>query len=459
MKTNFYIHGVLKGQEIWGSEQDRDYIKSIYSAPNNRNEQVRFVVEIIPTKKKTYYTYIREKNVFGAENREGSYFGMTVSFDGVYCTDNESLFTLFDTVFNKRIIGTLLQNQNGNFRFAVASFEGKNKELESIQTAFLKQLDSFAEDLDNIDNSFHGTLAGQIPLYNISDIDNSSFFNVLRKTLKVFISPEYPTRDAQIASLRKQIEPEKAKNKQLLEEKGELESKLSASIEKNKRYEAELASFRGDKQKLDEENKKLRTENASLKTDLERNKAKNGIEKSVNLIKQPLDELLRHIRKISPAGFYYDELQHHHDESPKSGIGNKRMVVHEVVLGIILILLIGLTTIIIIDIVSPKFFQKSNGYVSSIPQGKPYHRPYIKYKENFSELEVAKEYEAELINSPQGIPIRWRIDGAEVPDGKKNENIIKFKPLADKDSVYLTSCLVINNKDSIIEKKRWHIKK
>lgn len=89
-------------------------------------------------------------------------------------------------------------------------------------------------------------------------------------------------------------------------------------------------------------------------------------------------------------------------------------------------------------------------YVSSIPQGKPYHRPYIKYKENLSELEVAKEYEAELINSPQGIPIRWRIDGAEVPDGKKNENIIKFKPLADKDSVYLTSCLVINNKDSII---------
>lgn len=454
MKTNFYIHGVLKGQEIWGSEQDRDYIKSIYSAPNNRNEQVRFVVEIIPTKKKTYYTYIREKNVFGAENREGSYFGMTVSFDGVYCTDNESLFTLFDTVFNKRIIGTLLQNQNGNLRFAVASFEGKNKELESIQTEFLKQLDSFSEDLDNIDNSFSSTSSGQIPLYNISDIDNSSFFNVLRKTLKVFVSPEYPTRDAQIASLLKQIEPERAKNKQLLEDKGELESKLSASIEKNKRYEVELASYREGKQKLEEENRKLRTENVLLNNELERNKAKNGIERSVNQIKQPLEELLRHIRKISPVSSD-ESKQHHHDESPKSGIGNKRMVVHEVVLGIILILLMGLT----IDIVSPKFFQKEKVYVSSIPQGKPYHRPYIKYKENLSELEVAKEYEAELINSPQGIPIRWRIDGAEVPDGKKNENIIKFKPLADNDSVYLTSCLVINNKDSIIEKKRWLIKK
>lgn len=456
MNANFYIHGVLTGQEIWGSEQDRDIIKSSYSISNDSKEQVRFVVEVIPTKRKTFCTYLRINNVFGAQNRSGSYFGMTVSFEGVYSTDNESLFRLFDTVFKKRIIGTILQNQNGNFRFAVASFEEKNKELENIKVEFLKQLDSFSEDLDNIDNSFSSTSSGQIPLYNISDIDNSSFFNVLRKTLKVFVSPEYPTRDAQIASLLKQIEPERAKNKQLLEDKGELESKLSASIEKNKRYEAELASFRGDKQKLDEENKKLRTENASLKTDLERNKAKNGIERSVNQIKQPLEELLRHIRKISPAGFYYDELQHHHDESPKSGIGNKRIVVHEVVLGIILILLMGLT---IIDIVSPKFFQKEKVYVSSIPQGKPYHRPYIKYKENLSELEVAKEYEAELINSPQGIPIRWRIDGAEVPDGKKNENIIKFKPLADNDSVYLTSCLIINNKDSIIEKKRWLIKK
>ena len=63
MKANFYIHGVPKGQEIWGSEQDRNYIKSFYSA--TCNEKVRFVVEIIPAKKKTYYTYIREKNVFG----------------------------------------------------------------------------------------------------------------------------------------------------------------------------------------------------------------------------------------------------------------------------------------------------------------------------------------------------------------------------------------------------------
>lgn len=459
MKANFYIHGVPKGQEIWGSEQDRNYIKSFYSA--TCNEKVRFIVEIIPAKKKTYYTYIREKNVFGAENREGSYFGMTVSFDGVYCTDNESLFTLFDTVFHKRIIGTLLQNQNGNFRFAVASFEGKNKELESIQTEFLKQLDSFAEDLDNIDNSFHGTLVGQIPLYNILDIDSPNFFNILRKTLKVFISPEYPTRDAQITSLRKQIEPEKAKNKQLLEDKSELESKLSSAIDKNKRYEAELASFRGEKLKLDEENQKLRTENASLKTDLERNKAKNGIEKSVNQIKKPLDELLYHIRKISPASSYSDEPQHHHDESSKSSMNNMRMVVYKIVLWIILILLIALTSITIIDIVYPSYFQKEQKEQAQVfpkPHPKPY-KPYIRCKENLSELEVGKEYEAELINSPQGISIKWRIDGAEVPDGKKNENIIKFKPLTDKDSVYLTSCLVINNKDSIIEKKRWHIKK
>ncbi len=455
MKANFYIHGVPKGQEIWGSEQDRDYIKSFYSA--TYNEQVRFVIEIIPAKRRIFYTYIRSKNVFGAENREGSYFGMTVSFEGVYCTDNESLFTLFDTIFNKRIMGSLLQNQNGNLRFTISTFEGKNKELESIQTEFQRQLDSFAEDLDKIDNSFTGTSNGQVAHYNISDIDNSNFFAVLRKTLKIYISPEYPTRDAQIASLKKQIEPERAKSKQLSEDKAELESKLSTTTDKNKRYEVELTSLRTDKQKLEEDNRKLRSENANLRTDLERNKAKNGIEKSVSQIKQPLEELLRHIRKISPTTSYYEEPRHHHSNNETSDTNNMRMVAHEIVLGIILVLLIALTCIAIsqLDITLPSFSKKEYKHVAPKAQT----QPYIMYKGNPSELEVGKEYEAQLINPPQGLSVKWRIDGAEVTNGKKNEVIIKFKPLADKDSVHLTSCIIINDKDSVIERKVWKIKK
>ena len=343
MKANFYIHGVPKGQDVWGSEQDRDYIKSFYSA--SYSESVRFVVELIPSKKRTFYTYIRSKNVYGSENREGSYFGMTVSFDGIYCTDNESLFTLFDTIFNKRIVGSVLQNQNGNYRFSVAAFEGKSKELESIQAEFLKQLDSFADDLENMDNSFTGSSNGQVAYYNVSDIDNSNFFAVLRKTLKVYISPEYPTKDGQIASLKKQVEPEKSKNKQLTDEKAELEAKLSAATDKNKRNETELSQLRQEKQQLEDDNKKLWQENASLKSESERNKSKKSIESSVNQIRQPLEDLVKHIRKAMPVSSYDEPHHYHHKEEQISKGNNILSIIRDVALIIILLLVIGIAIV------------------------------------------------------------------------------------------------------------------
>ncbi|MCI7729670.1 MAG: hypothetical protein MSH47_08420 [Bacteroidales bacterium] len=461
MKTNFYIHGVLKGQEIWGSELDRDYIKSFYSAPNNINKQVLFVVEIIPTKKKTYCTYLRLNNIFGTENREGSYFGMTVSFDGVYCMDNESLFRLFDIVFEKRIIGTILQNQNSNFRFVVASFEEKNKELETIQSDFLNQLKQFENEFEKIDSTSVET-DKKIPLYNISDIDNSSFFNVLRKTHKVYISPEYSTKDDQIASLCKQIEPEKAKNKQLLEDKGELELKLSASIEKNKRYEVELVSYREGKQKLEEENRKLRAENVSLNNDLERNKGKNEIEKSVNQIKRPLDELLRHIRKISPVDC--DETKPHPTEKLKIKSSNVRMIIHEFILWIILILLGMLTYFAFNNIIFNKGQKQNdkltqNSSVTTQSQSKQSQSiPTITYKNDPSELDLGKGYEATIKNIPQGYKPYWRRDGLVVTFSN-DSSVIQFKPQEDKDTAYLTSLLVNNNDTVIIEKKKWSIKK
>ena len=53
---------------------------------------------------------------------------MTMSLDGVYCTDNESLYALFDTIFNKRIVGSILQSNGGNLRFTLPAFDGKSKD-------------------------------------------------------------------------------------------------------------------------------------------------------------------------------------------------------------------------------------------------------------------------------------------------------------------------------------------
>lgn len=460
MKAFFYIHGVPKGQDVWGNEQDRDYIKSFYSATYSEN--VRFTVEIIPAKKRAFYTYIRAKNVYGSENREGSYFGMTLSFDGKYCTDNESLFTLFDTIFNKRIVGSIILNNGGNFRFALPTFEGKSKELEGIQSEFLKQLESFDDDFESIDNSFTGDANGQIAYYNISDVDNTNFFSILKRTLKVYISPEYPTKDAQIATLKKQVDPEKAKNKQLTEDKAELEEKLSAATDKGKRNDSEIASLRSDKQKLEEETKKLRGENASLKAELERNRAKSSIERSVGQIRQPLEDLLNSVHKIAPVTAYDEPRRHQsrsaHD-SESSDSNKKRIKVIDVITIITFILLIGLICLNYyhVDATTPIFHKKE---VKKAPPKAPV-KPYVRIQDikDGESIEPNKEYTATLINPPEGKHIKWRTDGVSIPNGVRVENVLRFKPLPEKDTVYVTCCVVVNDIDSVIERKVWPIKK
>lgn len=461
MKTAFYIHGVPKGQEIWGSEEDRGYIKSFYSS--SYNEQIRFVVEIIPAKKKAYYTYLRAKNVYGSENREGSYFGITISLNGVYCTDNENLYALFDQIFNQKIVGTLLNNQNGNYRFVSSTFENKTKEIEAIKNLFLQQLEgSFKEDVENIDGSFVASSNNQTAFFNIADVDSSLFFSTLKKTLKVYISPEYPTKDSQIASLRKQIEPEKAKNKQLSEENAELKQQLTTATNSNKSYLSELSQLKADKQKLDEDNKKLRSENASLKSDLERNKAKNSIERSVGQIRQPLEDLLKGVKKLTPSSTY-DEHHYHHDYSNSEKVDSKFEKIRSWIIDVVVIIMFALVLIISYCMFFETKWTKpiitnKEAKADPKPQSKP-AKSYVVMKVDGEQVEPSKEYTATLVNPPQGVNIKWRIDGADVPNGKKNENTITFKPLADKDSVYLTSCVIINGNESVIEKRVWAIKK
>jgi len=461
MKVNFYIHGVPKGQDVWGSEQDRDYIKSFYSV--SCAESVRFVAEIIPAKKRAFYTYLRAKNVYGSENREGSYFGMTVSFDGVYCTDNESLYALFDTVFNKRILGSILQNNNGNYRFLSPTFDAKGKELESLQSEFIKQLGSFSEDFEEIDTSFKGTANGQVAYFHTSDIDNSSFFSVLKQTLKVYISPEYPTKDAQIASLRKQVDPEKAKNKQLSEDKAELESNLAAAVEKGKRNESEIASLRSEKQKLEEENKGLRSENASLKSELERNKAKNSIERSVNQIRQPLEDLLKGVRKLTPASIYDEPHHYHHEhhESRESRFHNLWSVLMNVIIIVMFLLLIGLCCLMVhhVSESTPIFSKEVAKEVKAAPV-KATTPPAIQIVgvRDGEPLAQNTEYAVRLLNAPQGKQIKWKLDGAET-SSSRTEVLIRVKPSADKDTAIISCYIVDNANENLIDRKICQIKK
>lgn len=226
MNVGFYIHGVPRGLDVWGTEQDRDYIKCFYSS--TYTEEVRFVVEVIPSRRKSFYTYIVGKNVLGSEGRSGSFFAMTISFERAFCTDVYNLFHLFKIIFEKLIVGTLLTNQNGSYRYISGTFDGKEKELNAIKAELLRELNQFIDDFEAIDGSFAAS-PSQVVLFNNLDVDSPSFYETLKRTLKVYVSPEYQTKDEYIAKLKKKVEIENSNNQQLSEELKTIKAQLSSS--------------------------------------------------------------------------------------------------------------------------------------------------------------------------------------------------------------------------------------
>lgn len=430
MKADFYIHGVAQGQEIWGGEEDKDYIRSFYTSSTEC--QVNFVVEVIPAKKKTFYTYLRSKNVYGAGGREGSYFGMTISFDETYCTDTESLFQLLDTIFAKLVTGTILQYQNGNYRF-LSSFEAKKKELEDIRNQFLKQLDYFSDKLETLDGSFATSSNGHA-YYNLGDIEGECFYDVLKKTLKVYVSPEYPTKDKQIASLQKQVESENARGRQLADEKARFETKFADATEKVRRCGNELQSLRQEKQQFEKRIEELIKQNERLEKELRRNT----------------------VGEIHGQSFVQNTNR------------NKwRALGRDIALGVIFLL--GVTTIVLLLWQMPcaKQFKEMDCHEAPKPSAmshqnvQPKVQPQGIIQVNVSDGEIVepgKEYIAKVrLNVP--VAVRWKVDGAFISEEDRMHDSVRFKPLAEKDTVYLTVCAVQEGSEIVLDKKIWSIKK
>lgn len=339
MANELYFHGVTKGQDIWGPDVDREYIKSFYTG--GTEEKVRFVVEISPKKNKAFYTYLRAKNFYSAENREGSYFGMTLSLDGQYCRDNDNLFKLFDEIYTKCVANNTLVSQSGEKeKYVVTSFAEKKADIEKIQKLFLDTIaKSFVSDLANIDSNFSKEPSGQVLRFNIYEVDSQIFFSALYKHLRLYMSPEYPTKDALINALSKQVEPEKVKAQNLSSELEDLKSKYKTLSANYDSLKMESSKVKEDLQKQCAEVSKLKTslqvaesEKKRVSSELEANRSKKSIESSVAKLEAPLDELLKAIRKIVPSARNYSGYsndvdhhghQHHEPTSDDEGFGLK----------------------------------------------------------------------------------------------------------------------------------------
>lgn len=300
---NLYVHGVPVGHEIWGPAEDQDYIKAFYN--NDDQEDVSSFLCVENVKNKTFYTYLRKKNVNNSDGRPGSFIGITVSFAGKFCKNTYTLFQLFEAIYEKGIVGNIIERSNGFERYKIRSFANEASSiLNSIHKTFDTNLPNLGfQPTENLPKS-NGCIK-----YNLKDVDSPVFFEE-SKTKKILISAEFPSKEEENRKISKSIAPLKEKCVELNNALSESENKLSSALKSNNTLQQQIDSLNIKNKDLNEQ---LKTVEKSLekkyeqtineleqklkKKDEELKKQKESkeqdIKNTVNSINEPIQKLAR----------------------------------------------------------------------------------------------------------------------------------------------------------------------
>lgn len=444
MQCLFYIHGTPNGQRFWGAEEDREYIRSFYAG--DKEENIRFVIEISPQKQRTYFTYLHCKNFFGANNRPGAYFGLTLGVDSlVYCKDTTNLYKLFDQIYTQGIAnGTIVAKQGNNEIYRISSFEEKQTELERIQQTFIKTFtESFVNkgDICTIDSqSLTFTKSAVIEKYNLSDVDNAAFRATLLKHGKVYVSPEYPTKDDIIARIYQQINPEKEKSEHLNEEYGKLQEKYkSLSYERDslKQKANELATTEQQlRSTLQDKNKHI-SDLEQKNRELEKERAKKRLEDIVAKIYPSIQDLQETMRKLVRPSY-----EERGDSHKQRNISSLTTWIPIVLSALSFLLLIFITIVLL----RPAWFSKAPKTTKATSMVEVTQKPLSVHfgVPNDCKIERDSTYTA-FVQNCQG-NVEWKVDGFEIVSGSKPEKRIAVRA-TDKDTAILSLY--------VAKKKQW----
>ena len=113
------------------------YIKTFYNHDADVKESVIFCIEAL--RNKTFYSYLRQNDVDNAESRPGSYFGITLSFSNLYCSNVYLLYKIFDAVYKQLCLGKLIEQDGRKVRYLVRQFIDDTLTLEKINAALVSR--------------------------------------------------------------------------------------------------------------------------------------------------------------------------------------------------------------------------------------------------------------------------------------------------------------------------------
>ena len=436
MQCLFYIHGTPKGQNLWGADEDRDYIKSFYACETE--EKVRFIIEVSPRKERTYFTYLRCKNFLSADKRPGAYFGMTLSIDGLYfCKDTANLYKLFDQIYTNYIAnGTIVARQQDKEAYLVSAFAEKASKLEEVQKVLVKTFtDSFVEtgDIRKIESKDIAKEPSAPQRYNLSDVDSQAFQASLRNNLKVYVSADYPSKDNLIAHLNQQINPEKEKSKRMAEECSKLQEQLSNTIRERDSLKQKVGVLDTTKQQLEGtlRDKERRISDLEQRNRLlEKERTKQQVETTIRQIHPQIKELSQQMSRIVPDRQYDGEDQRKRKCAPET-IGAW------VTLGISALCLLILAFIVVF-LLCPHLFTKQNTpdkvevhkavVTSTLASPTTAQEIIVNFENNRGDcIYQDSTYYVYVENVPVGSRSEWKMDGFDIVSGKRISQQVRVR--------------------------------
>ena len=228
-------------------------------------------------------------------------------------------------------MGSIIERTGNTEQYLVASFSDAGATLKTIaQLADNQVKNNFASDFDDIDALFTKQYATMSIYCNLDDVNSEAFFNTTRVYGKVFVSPEYPSKDSIIASLsssdkqhqalkadyEKQIIELKKENSQIPQLKSRvttLESDHSAAQKKLQELQASVSSLKSSNISLDQQLRKAQQECEQLKRSSNVGQVADRLEPTLNELLGIMRSVkTKPVNRFSQTPAHDDEEYHHH---------------------------------------------------------------------------------------------------------------------------------------------------
>ena len=191
----FYIFGVPDGFDmLGGTSAEITYFQKFY---NGSTENAKFSIHR-DAKGNMTYTYLRY-NLSSYKSRTGSFFGMSLIFNSVYCANPLRLYELFDWVYDTYIISDkgFITPVNGSkdiqARYEIARFQDKSDYIHHyIEAVLLGNIKKeFSNEFYSIDSTFSNERPNLVVQEPMQSVSNERLLADLRQYNRVAVSPDW----------------------------------------------------------------------------------------------------------------------------------------------------------------------------------------------------------------------------------------------------------------------------